>query len=93
MNDAFSWDGAKQELTLAKMDGSLAIRFSRSLPPGTIPSSVTISRDSAGRYFVSLLVEKEIKPKPVSAKMSGVDLGLLDGVSLPPRVKRVAIAK
>ena len=71
---AFTWkDGT---LTLAKMDAPLAIRWSRPLPEGAIPSTVTVRRDSAGRYFVSLLVEEEIAPLPPSPEQIGVDLGL-----------------
>jgi hypothetical protein len=45
---AFIWmDGT---LTLAKMDAPLEIRWSRPLPKGAIPSTVTVSRDNAGRY-------------------------------------------
>src|SRR6266496_6196501 len=52
---AFRWrDG---QLTLAKLTGPLAIRWSRPLPPGAEPSTVTVSRDAAGRWFVSLLVQ------------------------------------
>ncbi|HEX2911929.1 MAG TPA: RNA-guided endonuclease TnpB family protein [Chloroflexia bacterium] len=80
MNNAFSWDEATGALTLAKMEGPLVIRFSRPLPRGATPSSVTVSLDSAGRYFVSLLVAEEIRPKPVTPKRSGLDLGLLDSV-------------
>ena len=29
------------------------------------PTTVTVSRDTAGRYFVSILVEEEIAPLPV----------------------------
>ncbi|HEX6799254.1 MAG TPA: transposase, partial [Ktedonobacterales bacterium] len=61
---AFRWDGSTQALTLAKMDAPLPIRWSRPLPDGALPSTVTISRDTAGRYFVSLLVEEEIAPLP-----------------------------
>jgi putative transposase len=81
MSNAFKWDALSQSLTLAKMHQPLAIRFSRSLPKGVNPSSVTVSLDSAGRYFVSLLLEETIRPKPVTAKMCGVDLGLLDSVT------------
>ncbi|HEX2916246.1 MAG TPA: RNA-guided endonuclease TnpB family protein [Chloroflexia bacterium] len=80
MNNAFQWDEATVELKLAKMESPLSIRFSRPLPKGAKPSSVTVSMDSAGRYFVSLLVEESIRPKPVTPKMSGLDLGLLDSV-------------
>jgi putative transposase len=43
-----------QQLTLAKMTAPLAIRWSRPLPEGAQPSTVTVSRDPAGRWFVSL---------------------------------------
>ena len=71
---AFTWkDGT---LTLAKMDAPLAIRWSRPLPEGAVPSTVTVRCDSAGRYFVSLLVESEIEPLPPSPEHIGADLGL-----------------
>src|SRR5215469_16919807 len=72
--NAFQWDG--KHLTLAKMDASLDIRFHRPLPKDCKPSSVTITKDSANRYFVSMLVEEDIKPLPVTPKMVGLDLGL-----------------
>jgi putative transposase len=81
MSNAFKWEEASKSLTLAKLSQPLAIRFSRPLPKGVSPSSVTVSLDSADRYFVSILVEEEIKPKPVTAKRCGVDLGLLDSVT------------
>ena len=58
------------------MDAPLAIRWSRPLPVGAIPSTVTVSRDTAGRYFVSLLVEETIEPLPPSPEQIGADLGL-----------------
>ncbi|MGI5203589.1 RNA-guided endonuclease InsQ/TnpB family protein [Spirillospora sp. CA-108201] len=55
---AFTWrDG---HLTLAKMAAPLDIRWSRPLPEGAEPSTVTVSRDSAGRWFVSLLCQDTI---------------------------------
>ncbi len=73
-SSAFTWkDGT---LTLAKMDTPLDIRWSRPLPEGVIPSTVTVSRDDAGRYFVSLLVEEKIEPLPPSPEQIGADLGL-----------------
>ncbi|MDQ2885138.1 MAG: transposase [Chloroflexota bacterium] len=71
---AFRWDGTS--LTLAKMDAPLDIRWSRPLPDACKPTTVTISKDDAGRYFVSLLVEEDIAPLPVTPKMVGLDLGL-----------------
>jgi putative transposase len=71
---AFKWDGTL--LTLAKMDAPLDIRWSRPLPDSCTPTTVTITKDCAGRYFVSLLVEEDIASLPVTAKMVGLDLGL-----------------
>jgi putative transposase len=77
---AFGWDG--KALTLAKMDAPLNIRWSRPLPRGCRPTTVTITRDTANRYFISLLVEEEIAPLPVVNKMVGLDLGLTSMVVL-----------
>lgn len=74
----FRWkDG---QIWLAKMDAPLNIRWSRSFTG--IPSSVTVSRDAAGRYFISILVEEEVNPLPVINKMVGMDLGLTHAVIL-----------
>ncbi|EGR4312912.1 transposase [Vibrio cholerae] len=64
------------QLFIAKSKHPLDIRWSRELP--SEPSSITISKDKAGRYFVSMLCEFESKskPMPVTAKTVGIDLGL-----------------
>ena len=80
---AFRWDAVAQSLTLAKMDAPLAIRWSRPLPDGAQPSTVTVSHDTAGRYFVSILVEEEIAAlPPAPAPAVGLDVGLHDVVVL-----------
>jgi putative transposase len=73
-SNAFTWDGGA--LTLAKMDAPLAIVWHRPLPKGCKPSSVTITKDEAERYFVSLLVAEDIKPLEVTPQTVGLDLGL-----------------
>jgi putative transposase len=72
---AFRWrDGT---LTLAKMAEPLSIRWSRPLPAGTVPSTVTVSRDAAGRWFVSLLCEDPgVTPMPATDAVVGIDVGL-----------------
>jgi len=72
---AFRWrDGV---LTLAKMTEPLDIRWSRPLPEGVVPSTVTVSRDSAGRWFVSLLCEDpSVTPVPTVDSVVGIDFGL-----------------
>ncbi|MFJ6408803.1 RNA-guided endonuclease InsQ/TnpB family protein [Streptomyces hydrogenans] len=64
-------------LTLAKMAKPLAIVWSRPLPAGASPSTVTVSQDAAGRRFVSLLCDDPtVKPLPVTDTAVGVDVGL-----------------
>jgi len=69
-------------LTLAKMDAPLKIRWSRPLPKDAKPSTVTVSRDSAGRYFVSLLVTDDIHALPLADAVVGIDLGITSLVTL-----------
>ncbi|WP_282203208.1 RNA-guided endonuclease InsQ/TnpB family protein [Kitasatospora fiedleri] len=69
-------------LTLAKMDRPLAIVWSRPLPKGAAPSTVTVSQDGAGRWFVSLLCEdRPTVPAPVNAAV-GIDAGITSLVTL-----------
>ncbi|MFB7569482.1 RNA-guided endonuclease InsQ/TnpB family protein [Streptomyces sp. NPDC056165] len=65
------------KLTLAKMAEPLDIVWSRPLPEGAEPSTVTVSQDAAGRWFVSMLVEDQtVKPLPAAGAAVGVDAGL-----------------
>ncbi|GAA2575072.1 RNA-guided endonuclease TnpB family protein [Actinomadura fulvescens] len=65
------------QLTLAKMSEALDIVWSRPLPEGETPSTVTVSRDSAGRWFVSLLVDDpSVRSLPAADTAVGVDAGL-----------------
>ncbi|WP_406428611.1 RNA-guided endonuclease InsQ/TnpB family protein [Streptomyces sp. NBC_00147] len=64
-------------LTLAKMREPLEIRWSRPLPEGMSPSTVTVSQDAAGRWFVSLLCDDPgIKHLPTTDAAIGIDAGL-----------------
>ena len=58
---------------LAKI-GLLSTKWSRVLPPK--PSSVTVIKDCANRYFLSFVVEVEQKSEPASRESIGVDLGI-----------------
>ena len=77
---AFKWDGTS--LTLAKMTEPLDIRWSRPLPDGAKPSTVTVTKDRANRYFVSILVEEDIKQLDPVEQSVGADLGLKEFVIL-----------
>lgn len=48
----------------------------RTLPP--VPPAVTVSKDAAGRYFVSCLCEFEPVSLPITASTVGIDAGLKD---------------
>jgi len=64
-------------LTLAKMADPLDIVWSRPLPEGAEPSTVTVSQDAAGRWFVSMLCDDPtIRPLPATDTAVGVDVGL-----------------
>ncbi|MDG4765995.1 transposase [Solwaraspora sp. WMMD406] len=70
---AFRWRDGR--LTLAKMTAPLDIVWSRPLPAGVSPSTVTVSQDPAGRWYVSLLCDDRIEHVPASGAV-GVDAGL-----------------
>lgn len=80
VNTAFSWDADTKTLKLAKMNEPLAIRWSRDFT-GT-PTTITVSTDTAGRYFVSFLVEEDIAHLPTTTASVGIDLGLKDLAAL-----------
>ena len=77
---AFKWSCG--QLTLAKQTVPLKIRWSRPLPISAVPSTVTVSRDNAGRWFVSLLVEEDIPTLPERRESVGIDAGITSLLTL-----------
>jgi putative transposase len=76
----FRWrDG---QLHLAKMDAPLDIRWSRPLPECVEPSTVTVSRDAADRWHVSILIEEAIEPYAPTETAIGIDAGITSLVTL-----------
>lgn len=67
----FSFKGEK--VYLAKI-GKIDVLWSRQLP--SEPSSVTIIKDSADRYFLSFVVEIQPEILPQSENSVGIDLGI-----------------
>ena len=61
-------------LFIAKCKEPLDIRWSRE--PSSEPSTITITKDAAGRYFVSMLCEYEPTRLPVVNQTIGIDLGI-----------------
>ncbi|MER5379386.1 RNA-guided endonuclease TnpB family protein [Streptomyces sp. NPDC002688] len=69
-------------LVLAKMREPLDIVWSRPLPESAQPSTVTVSQDAAGRWFVSLLCDDTITPAPATTAAVGIDAGINSLVTL-----------
>jgi putative transposase len=70
---AFNWDQQNGNLSLAKI-GRLRIRWSRVIKES--PSTVTITKHMAGRYFVTLTTEESRATLPGNTASVGIDLGL-----------------
>lgn len=64
---------AGRKLRLPKI-GDVKVAWSRELP--SEPSSVTIIKDAAGRYFASFVVQVDDQPLPPVESEVGIDLGL-----------------
>jgi len=61
------------KLRLPKV-GDVPVHWSRALPAA--PSSVTVIRDAAGRFFASFVVQARREPLPATGRECGIDLGL-----------------
>jgi putative transposase len=71
------------QLTLVKLRGPLDIRWSRPLPEGSQPSTVTVSRDPTGRWYISLrVVDSTVHPLPPIQAQVGIDAGLTSLITL-----------
>ncbi len=69
-------------LWLAKCKDPLNIVWSRYLPEGSQPSTITVKLDPSGRWFVWLLVNDIIvKPLPTTDKQVGIDAGVSSLIS------------
>jgi len=71
---AFKWDGVC--LKLAKMKLPLPIVWSRTIPKAAKVTTVTVSKDTCGRYHVSLLCDDALAAKSAASGELGIDLGL-----------------
>src|SRR5450755_1451753 len=69
----FKFDGSN--LSFAKMDEPLNIRWSRSIPKAAKVTTCTIPRDPAGRYFVSMPCDDAIAPKKKAKGRVEIALG------------------
>lgn len=67
------------EIWLAKQKEPLDVRWSRKFKGD--PSSLTVTRDRSGRYFISIIVKEDMAPLPFVASEVGLDLGLTNAVT------------
>jgi len=93
--NAFWVEGRKLRLTKV---GSIPVNWSRDLP--ATPSSASIVKDCAGRYFASFVVEVDRTRLPPNGKAVGIDLGLAslvvtsDGEKIaPPKFLRSTLRR
>lgn len=73
-SDCFSYRGG--QIKLAKQAEPLNIRWSRPLPEDTVPSQITVSRDSANRYHISILAESVVTEHDPADMTVGIDAGI-----------------
>ena len=69
-----------QALSVAKVRGTLNVRWSSDLSDSCTLTSVTLTKDVAGRYFVRLTCTEEKEPMPETDSTVGIDLGITDVV-------------
>jgi putative transposase len=92
---AFRWKD--RQMFLAKCSEPLPIVWSRSLPSGCEPSTVTVKLSASGQWHVSLLVNADIEKLPKIEKAIGLDVGITsliatsdgDKISNPKHFKRL----
>jgi putative transposase len=65
------------QVYLAKCEQALPIRWSRQLPKGAEPSTITVKLEPSGRWTVSLLVDDQtISHLPETTAAIGIDAGI-----------------
>lgn len=65
-------------IKLPKLKTLVRIKQHRQIPIDGKIKSVTISKNPSGKYYISILVEQEIKELPKNDFAIGIDLGLTD---------------
>lgn len=74
MKNAFSLKN--EQVFISKCKTPLDIKWSRKLPSS--PTSITISKEPSGKYYISFVCEAQTKPLRVVNKTCGIDIGLKD---------------
>lgn len=74
-NQKFDIDIDSKRVRLEKI-GWVRTVFDRDIPDDVKYVNITISRDTCGDHYVSIIVEEEIQKLPLTGKEVGVDVGL-----------------
>ena len=74
-------------IKLPKLKTLVRIKQHRQIPKDGKIKSATIFKNPSGKYYISILVEQEIKELPKNEFMIGVDLGLTDFATTSDGVK------
>lgn len=87
-NNYYSYTTNNQKNTIDIVDGKyiklpklktlIRIKQHRQIPKDGKIKSATISKNPSGKYYISILVEQEIKELPKNEFAVGIDLGLTD---------------
>lgn len=87
-NNYYSYTTNNQKNTINIVDGKyiklpklktlVRIKQHRQIPKNGKIKSATISKNPSGKYYISILVEQEIKELPKNEFAVGIDLGLTD---------------
>lgn len=78
-DNGFKISGNSDYIYLAKI-GDIKVVWSRKLP--AIPTSATVIKDSADRYFVSFVIDFTPSQLPDNDNSVGIDLGIIDFATL-----------
>lgn len=86
------------QVFLTKCSEPLPIRWSRQIPSGCSPSTITLKLDTQGRWFVLVLVDNHtVKPLPLTDQVIRLDIGITsliassngDQIANPKHCKRL----
>ena len=77
--NGFKWKPQDRSLTIAKL-GRLDVRWSREFT--SHPTTVTITKDPSGRYFVTLCLDEAVQALSKTGGEVGIDLGVIQLATL-----------
>lgn len=77
LNTRYTFKQEESKIRFEKI-GWVKIVIDKKIQDTSVLKNATVSVTPSGKYYVSILVEEELKPIPSSGKIVGIDLGLKD---------------